>query len=81
MAELFKDVAPKYAIYWEELGSKLGLQQHDIAIISKDNAHNPNRTLDCCKKMLRKWLEIDTQATWSKLKDAIATINKQGIVV
>ena len=79
MSELYKDVAPRCAIYWEELGTKLGLQQHEIAIISKNNDYNSNRALDCSKSMLRKWLEIDTEATWGKLKDAIAAMNKQGM--
>jgi len=79
IAELYKDVAPKYAIYWEELGASLGLQKYHIDIISKNNAYNPNRALDCSKSMLKKWLEIDTKATWDKLNNAIAVLNKQGM--
>ena len=69
--DLYQYVKSKYAVHWEELGAKLGLSTNHIAIISKDNAHNPNRTTDCCKAVLVKWLEIDLGATWGKLKDAI----------
>jgi len=74
-ADLYKHVIPKYAVHWEELGDKLGLYAHHIAIISKNHAHNPDRTTDCCKEMLKKWLEFDCNATWGKIKYAIKSIN------
>ena len=76
--ELYHDVVLKYAIYWEGLGIKLGLKNHHIDVISQNNAFNPNRTADCCKSMLKKWLEIDSRATWSKLRDAINIVCKKG---
>ena len=73
---MYKDVVPQYAIHWEDLGIKLGLKKHHIATISQNNAYNPNRTVDYCKSMLTKWLEIDCSATWDKLRNAIRTITK-----
>jgi len=58
----------------------LGLKDHDISVISKDNNFNPNRTLDCCKSMLKKWLQTDSGATWGKLRDAINTMSKKGTI-
>ena len=81
LVDLYSDVVPKYAIHWEDLGIKLGLKKHDIATISQNNAYNPNRTVDCCKSMLNKWLEIDCSATWDKLRNAIGTISKQGMYI
>lgn len=78
IAELYCEVIPKYANYWEDLGIKLGLKGHHIAVISQNNAFNPNRTLDCCKDMLKKWLQIDSGATWGKLRDAINIVSKKG---
>lgn len=78
IAELYHDVVPKYAIYWEDLGVKLGLKDHHIDAISQNNAFNPNRTVDCCKSMLKKWLQIDSGATWGKLRDAINLVSKKG---
>ena len=76
LVDLYKDVVPQYAIHWEDLGIKLGLEKHHIDTISHNNAYNPNRTVDCCKSMLKKWLEIDCSATWDKLRNAIRTITK-----
>jgi len=80
IADLCRDIVPKYAVHWEDLGIMLGLQDHDISVISQDHIFNPNRTLDCCKSMLKKWLRTDSGATWGKLRDAINTISKQGMI-
>jgi len=74
LADLHRHVVPKYAHRWEDLGLKLGLDANHIALISKNNAYNPDRTRDCCKDMLAKWLNLDTSATWRKLKDAVGGI-------
>ena len=81
LADLYRDVVPVYAIHWEELGIKLGLKEHHIATISCDNAYNPNRTVNCCKSMLNKWLEIDSSATWDKLRNVIRTLSKSEVIV
>ena len=78
LAELYSDVVPKYASDWEDIGIKLGLKKHDLDNISTNNAYNPDRTVECCKKMLNKWLETDTSATWDKLRNAIEATSKQG---
>ena len=58
MGELYTNVVHQYAAVWEQLGLKLGLQHYDIANISKDNAHNPDRSVTCCRTVLEKWLQI-----------------------
>lgn len=78
LSDLYSEVIPKYATYWEDLGIKLGLKKHHIDIISENNAFNPNRVTACCKSVLKKWLEIDHSATGEKLRNAIRTISKQG---
>ena len=68
-------VHKQYAIYWKELGSKLGLANHRIEIISNDNKYNPSSTKDCCIAMLEEWLARDVYLpTWGKLSDAINEI-------
>ena len=67
-------VVQQQAIYWEKLGVELGLEDYHIANISKDNEHNPNRSVTCCDKMFQKWLEIDPEASWGKLDNAIKKI-------
>ena len=59
---------------WENFGLQLGLKPHHLDCISNDNAYNPNRTKDCCKAVLKKWLEIELSPTWDKLEDAVNAI-------
>ena len=71
MRDLNRHIVEQQAAQWERLGLELGLKDYHIAIISKDNEHNPNRSVTCCRKVLQKWLEIDPSATWGKLDDAV----------
>lgn len=64
----------QFAAQWEQLGVKLGLKGNDIDIISKDNAHNPDRSVTCCRKVLQKWLQTNPSATWGKLDDVIKSL-------
>ena len=54
----------------EGFGSTLLLPQHQgiLDIIAKDH---PSDTLTCCKRMLKKWLETTTDATWNQLLSAL----------
>ena len=74
MRDLSSHVIDQQAAQWERLGLELGLKDFDIANISKDNEHNPNRSVTCCRTMLQKWLQIDSLATWGKLDDALKKI-------
>ena len=74
MRDLNRYIVEQQAVQWERLGLELGLKDYHIAIISKDNEHNPNRSVTCCRKVLQKWLEIDPSATWGKLDDAVKKI-------
>jgi len=68
MHELLVKVIPLYAAQWETLASFLGLAEHEIAVISKDNA---NQSIDGCRMMFRKWLQNNPTASWGKLEDAL----------
>ena len=59
---------------WEKLGAALSLDENQLAIISKNNAYNPYKSEDCCREVLKKWLQINTSATWSVLDDAAKAI-------
>ena len=74
LADLWSNVARQFAAQWEHLGLKLGLQDYDIANISKDNAHNPDHSVTCCKTVLQKWLQKVSSPTWGKLADVINTL-------
>jgi len=45
-----------------------------LATISASNAYNPNRIIDCCRKMLAQWLREIPSPSWGKLDDAINNI-------
>ena len=74
LGDLYSNVVYQYAAQWEQLGLGLGLQQHDIAYISKDNAHNPDRSVTCCRTVLEKWLQEISSPTWGKLDDVIKSL-------
>ena len=70
-------VVIKCATEWKQLGENLNIDEDLLNIIDKDN---PNNCENCCSKMLSSWLDLDPNASWSILLDAvdkaINTINK-----
>ena len=74
MRDLNRLIVEQQAAHWEKLGLELGLKDYHIANISKDNEHNPHRSVTCCKAMFKKWLRETSSATWGKLDDAIKNI-------
>ena len=74
MKDLNRHIVEQQAAQWERLGLELGLKDYNIANISKDNEHNPNRSTACCRAMLEQWLKKIPSATWGKLDDAIKNI-------
>ena len=74
MRDVNRYIVEQQAAQWERLGLELGLKNYHIANISKDNEHNPNRSVTCCREMLQKWLDFDPSASWNKLDDAIKKI-------
>ena len=69
-ANLYRVVVPD----WENLGVHLKLKKSDLDCISRDNAHNPDRTKDCCRAVLKKWLELEFSPTWGTLEGAVNAI-------
>ena len=74
MRDVNRYIVEQQAAQWEKFGLELGLKDYHIVNISKDNEHNPNRSVTCCSEMLQKWLHIDPTATWGKLDDAVKII-------
>ena len=74
MRDLNRHIVEQQAAQWERLGLELGLKDYHIANISKDNEHNPNRSVTCCRAMLEQWLREIPSPTWGKLDDAIKNI-------
>ena len=81
--DLNRHIVEQQAAQWERLGVELGLKDYHIANISKDNEHNPNRSVACCRAMLIQWLSETPSPTWGKLQNAIMRMsdNSTGIVI
>ena len=59
----------QYAAYWESTGENLGIQHLEVIKLNKQG--HPSFNEECFKDMLRKWLQIDVNASWEKLQNAI----------
>ena len=81
MSDLYTNVIPQYAYIWEQLGLKLGLEDHDISNTLKDNARSPSQSEECCADMLKKWLRKIPSPTWGKLEDAINAMKSRTICI
>jgi len=64
LKDLYKHITPQYAVDWKVIGTLLGLPSGTLDIIEHDNHH---KAAPCCNAMLKKWLEVDTSASWEKL--------------
>ena len=64
LKELHQHITPQYATHWKVIGTQLGLPPEALNIIEYDNMH---KAVDCCNGMLKKWLEVDTNASREKL--------------
>ena len=61
----------RYANYWSEIGIELNIEGSVLEIIRENYAIHHNKTEECCKAMIKKWLKVDVNATWEKLIKAI----------
>jgi len=68
LKELTEQIVPDYATQWKLIGTLLGLSKGDIKMIEYDN---PRNVAECCRSMLEKWLELDSEATWEKIINVI----------
>ena len=59
-------VIGKYAAYWDDIGQILGVE--NLYVIRLDNK---GECQACFKDTLTKWLQIDINASWEKLQNAI----------
>ena len=64
LRDLYKHITPRYATEWKVIGTLLGLPSAEMMLIGADFA---NASRECCKMVLKKWLEKDSTASWGKL--------------
>ena len=68
LKDLYEHISPRYAAVWKVLGTMLGLPTGELNTIE---AEYPTNFKWCCERMLEKWLDMDTTATWKKMFTAI----------
>ena len=64
LKDLYQHITPQYAADWEVIGTLLGLPSGELKAIE---AGWPANVKWCCNQMLKKWLEMDTTASWGQL--------------
>ena len=74
IADLCKTIVPKYAARWNDLGMELKIPQYHLDAIAVDKVNHPSYSVECCKAMLQKWMEITPAANWDLLQAAIENL-------
>ena len=76
LMNLCEKVTPYFATYWWRIGVFLNIHHGELASIEHDFRSCQER----CDRMLAKWLDVDTTASWEKLKLSIklATEDRTG---
>ena len=79
LRDVYKYVVPEYAHEWRDLGVLLNFKQPELEIIFRDFR---NDSRECCKRLLCRWLQKSSNATWHQLFlaiDDLPPLSKQGV--
>ena len=70
LKDLHGHVVNDVAVKWRDLGVQLlrANQEKMLDIIAADHPHD---VVSCCKRVLEKWLDTATDATWNELIRAL----------
>ena len=79
LRELYEKVTPHFATHWKRIGVFLNIRCGELDAIESDFVRNCQ---ECCDRMLAKWLDVDTTASWEKLRKAVTlAMSPKGIVI
>ena len=68
-------IAPK----WRDIGIQLlNDEKHSMLDIIEENHHDVKI---CCSKMFEYWLDVDIEASWNKLIDALEMNDQNALAV
>ena len=70
--KLYNEVTPQYCDKWKDIGKLLGLPSGELDCIE---AEWPTNSKCCCNRMLDKWLDVDTKASWERIAAVIHSVN------
>ena len=73
---MLKDLVLLPIINWFDLGLQLNISEDNLNIIKQNN---PNDTKACRREMFSAWLEIDPDASYRQLVDALHTMGFHNI--
>ena len=71
LKDVFQELLP-LAVYWNTIGTLLGLPQHILEKTKTD----ADTTYDRLQKMLAEWLKQVESPTWKALADVVEKIDK-----
>ena len=76
LKDLYDHVLRDVACKWKDLGVQLlrSDQHTELDIIEKNH---PRDVVECCKCVLKKWLDTTPNATWSQLISALKSSSIQ----
>ena len=66
LSDLNTHAIHKAAVSWKTLGTVL-LHSHDAEQLKRIEKNYSHDVIQCCRQMLKKWLETDKDASWEKL--------------
>ena len=70
---ILKPDASGLAARWHDLGTEL-LTDDTVGVLDVIEVDYPNDANTCCRKMFRKWLKLQPDASWSQLIIALGNI-------
>ena len=71
LSDLYKNVVPKVAARWKDLGVELNIPIHHLDIIAVDHHNHPKYSETCCQAMFQRWLQSTIKPSWDVLQKAI----------
>ena len=71
LKDLYQHITPQYGADWKVIGTLPGLPSGALDIIEQDNGY---RTTRCYNDMSKKWLKMDTTASWRNLFAVIESV-------
>ena len=71
LSDLYKNIVPKVAARWKDLGLELNIPIHQLEIIEVDHVNHPRYNEKCCQAMFQRWLQSTIKPSWDELQKAI----------
>ena len=75
LSDLYRNIVPKYAARWKDLGILLKIPVHNLDAIAANHVHYSSYSEECCKAMLNKWMQFNSRPTWDELLEAIDNLS------